>query len=113
MRVERPGSTGRRKPADDRHRRQYGFVHAGRLVRAPGDDPRPYAGKGHDHLSTGGMFAAMLGMMAFGWAADALGATVSLIGIGLILLMTALLTAQFSRRCQTIQKAVMDPLPAA
>ena len=64
-------------------------------------------------FSTGGMFAAMLGMMAFGWAADALGAAVSLIGIGLILLMTALLTAQFSRRCQTIQKAVMDPLPAA
>jgi DHA3 family macrolide efflux protein-like MFS transporter len=64
-------------------------------------------------FSTGGMFAAMLGMMVFGWAADALGATVSLIGIGLILFITALLTAQFSRRCETIQKAAMDPLPAA
>jgi MFS family permease len=64
-------------------------------------------------FSTGGMFAAMLGMTAFGWAADALGAAVSLIGIGLILLMTALLAARFSRRCEIIQEAVMDPLPAA
>jgi MFS family permease len=64
-------------------------------------------------FSTGGMFAAMLGMMAFGWAADTLGAAVSLIGIGLILLLTALLAARFSRRCETIQGALMDPLPAA
>lgn len=64
-------------------------------------------------FSTGGMFAAMLGMTAFGWAADSLGATVSLIGIGLILLTTAWLTAQFSRHYETNQKAIMDPLPAA
>jgi MFS transporter, DHA3 family, macrolide efflux protein len=64
-------------------------------------------------FSTGGMFAAMLGMTAFGWAADTLGASISLIGIGLILLMTALMAAQFSRRSETIQDAVMDPLPAA
>ena len=64
-------------------------------------------------FSTGGMFAAMLGMTAFGWAADTLGASVSLIGIGLILLMTALMAARFSRRCETIQEAAMDPLPAA
>lgn len=64
-------------------------------------------------FSTGGMFAAMLGMTVFGWAADALGATVSLIGIGLILLITAWLTAHFSRRCEPIQKVIMDPLPAA
>jgi MFS transporter, DHA3 family, macrolide efflux protein len=64
-------------------------------------------------FSTGGMFAAMLGMTAFGWAADTLGASISLIGIGLILLMTALMAAQFSRRSETIQEAVMDPLPAA
>jgi MFS transporter, DHA3 family, macrolide efflux protein len=64
-------------------------------------------------FSTAGMFAAMLGMTSFGWAADTLGASISLIGIGLILLMTALMAAQFSRRSETIQEAVMDPLPAA
>lgn len=64
-------------------------------------------------FSTGGMFAAMVGMMAFGWAADTLGAAVSLIGIGFILMITALLAARFSRRCDTIQEAIMDPLPAA
>jgi MFS transporter, DHA3 family, macrolide efflux protein len=64
-------------------------------------------------FSTGGMFAAMLGMTAFGWAADALGAAISLFGIGLILMMTALMAARFSRRCETIEEAIMDPLPAA
>ena len=64
-------------------------------------------------FSTGGMFAAMLGMTAFGWTADTLGASMSLIGIGLILLMTAFMAARFSRRCETIQEAIMDPLPAA
>jgi DHA3 family macrolide efflux protein-like MFS transporter len=64
-------------------------------------------------FSTGGMFAAMLGMTAFGWAADALGASISLFGIGLILLMTALMAARFSRRWETTQEAIMDPLPAA
>jgi predicted MFS family arabinose efflux permease len=64
-------------------------------------------------FSTGGMFAAMLGMTAFGWAADALGASISLLGIGLILMMTAFMAARFSRRCETTQEAIMDPLPAA
>jgi predicted MFS family arabinose efflux permease len=64
-------------------------------------------------FSTGGMFAAMLGMTAFGWAADALGAPISLFGIGFILLLTALMAARFSRRWETTQEAVMDPLPAA
>jgi MFS family permease len=64
-------------------------------------------------FSTGGMFAAMLGMTAFGWAADALGAPISLFGIGFILLLTALMAARFSRRWETTQEAIMDPLPAA
>jgi MFS family permease len=64
-------------------------------------------------FSTGGMFAAMLGMTAFGWAADVLGAPISLFGIGFILLLTALMAARFSRRWETTQEAIMDPLPAA
>jgi MFS transporter, DHA3 family, macrolide efflux protein len=64
-------------------------------------------------FSTAGMFAAMLGMMVFGWTADTLGAAISLIGIGVVLLITALLAARFSRRCESIQEALMDPLPAA
>ena len=64
-------------------------------------------------FSTGGMFAAMIGMAAFGWAADTLGATVSLVGIALTLMMTALLSLRFSRRCAIMHTAVADPLPAA
>jgi MFS family permease len=64
-------------------------------------------------FSTGGMFAAMIGMAAFGWAADTLGATVSLVGIALTLMMTALLSLRFSRRCAIMHRAVADPLPAA
>jgi DHA3 family macrolide efflux protein-like MFS transporter len=52
-------------------------------------------------------------MMVFGWTADTLGAAISLIGIGVVLLITALLAARFSRRCESIQEALMDPLPAA
>jgi MFS family permease len=64
-------------------------------------------------FSTGGMFAAMIGMAAFGWTADTLGATVSLIGIAMTLMMTALLSLRFSRRCAIMHTAVADPLPAA
>jgi len=64
-------------------------------------------------FSTGGMFAAMIGMTAFGWAADALGATISLIGIAITLMLTALLSLRFSRRCAIMHSAVADPLPAA
>jgi MFS transporter, DHA3 family, macrolide efflux protein len=64
-------------------------------------------------FSTGGMFAAMIGMAAFGWAADTLGATASLFGIAATLMMTALLALRFSRRCAIMHPAVADPLPAA
>jgi DHA3 family macrolide efflux protein-like MFS transporter len=48
---------------------------------------------------TGSMSSAMAGMAGFGWAADAVGPTASLIGIGLTLLGTATVAALFSRRC--------------
>lgn len=50
-------------------------------------------------FSTGGMASAMAGMAGFGWAADTISPAASLIGIGLILLGTAVVAAQFGRRC--------------
>jgi hypothetical protein len=44
------------------------------------------------------MASAMIGMAGFGWAADAVGPAASLIGIGLLLLLTAMVTVQVSRR---------------
>ena len=52
-------------------------------------------------FSTGAMFSAMVGMTGFGWAADAVGPVPSLLGIGIVLMGTALLAAEFSRRCRT------------
>jgi MFS family permease len=51
-------------------------------------------------FSTGGMSAAMAGMLGFGWAVDRLGSGASLLGIGIILLATALVAAHFSRLLQ-------------
>jgi len=48
----------------------------------------------------------MVGMAGFGWAADALGPAVSLIGIGLVLLLTAMVTLQVSRRGLVVSPAV-------
>jgi len=48
-------------------------------------------------FSTGSMAAAMAGMTGFGWAADAIGPGASLIGLGLVLLLTAVVASQFSR----------------
>jgi MFS family permease len=48
-------------------------------------------------FSTGSMAAAMVGMSGFGWIADAIGPAQSLIGLGLVLLLTALVATQFSR----------------
>ena len=50
-------------------------------------------------FSTGGMFSAMVGMTGFGWAADNIGPAATLMGIGAVLLGTALIAAGFSRRC--------------
>ena len=50
-------------------------------------------------FSTGGMACAMAGMMGFGWVADAIGPGVSLLGISLVLLGTAVFTQRFSSQC--------------
>jgi MFS family permease len=60
--------------------------------------PEHLLGRVFTTFSTGGMASAMVGMVFFGWAADALGPAVSLIGIGLLLLLTAVVTIQVSRR---------------
>jgi len=54
-------------------------------------------------FSTGSMAAAMAGMTGFGWAADAIGPAASLIGLGLVLLLTAAVTIQLTRRAATMR----------
>jgi len=49
-------------------------------------------------FSTGSMAAAMLGMSGFGWIADKIGPAQSLVGLGLVLLLTAWVATIFSRR---------------
>ena len=51
-------------------------------------------------FSTGSMAAAMVGMSGFGWIADAIGPAQSLVGLGLVLLLTAFVATQVSR-CAT------------
>ncbi|MDE3019395.1 MAG: MFS transporter [Nitrospirota bacterium] len=53
-------------------------------------------------FSTGGMASAMAGMAGFGWAADRISPAASLVGIGLILIGTAVVAAQFGRRCAVV-----------
>lgn len=60
--------------------------------------PEHLLGRVFTTFSTGGMASAMVGMVGFGWAADAVGPAASLIGIGLLLLLTAVVTMQVSRR---------------
>ena len=57
-------------------------------------------------FSTGSMASAMAGMTGFGWAADAMGPGVSLVGLGVVLLLTAGVAAQFSRLSRVKQAAV-------
>ena len=57
-------------------------------------------------FSTGSMASAMAGMTGFGWAADAMGPGVSLVGLGVVLLLTAGVAAQFSRLSRVTQAAV-------
>jgi len=52
-------------------------------------------------FSTGSMAAAMIGMTAFGWVADAIGPAASLIGFGLVLLLTAGIAIQFARQAMS------------
>jgi len=56
-------------------------------------------------FSTGSMAAAMVGMSGFGWIADRIGPEQSLVGLGLVLLLTALVALQFSRRAQAANMA--------
>lgn len=49
-------------------------------------------------FSTGAMAAAMVGMAGFGWAADAFGPAHTLGAVAMVLLLTAVVTAGFSRR---------------
>jgi len=49
-------------------------------------------------FSTGSMAAAMVGMSGFGWIADAIGPGESLIGLGLVLLLTAYVATHFTRQ---------------
>src|SRR5512146_1559875 len=57
-------------------------------------------------FSTGSMAAAMVGMSGFGWVADAIGPAASLIGLGLVLLLTACVATQFARRATTVEVAI-------
>jgi DHA3 family macrolide efflux protein-like MFS transporter len=60
--------------------------------------PEHLLGRVFTTFSTGGMASAMVGMAGFGWAADEIGPAASLVGIGLVLLLTAVVTVHVSRR---------------
>ncbi len=60
--------------------------------------PAHLLGRVFTTFSTGSMAAAMTGMAGFGWAADSIGPASTLLAIGLTLLLTALVTAWFSRQ---------------
>lgn len=55
-------------------------------------------------FSTGSMAAAMVGMSGFGWIADAIGPAQSLVGLGLVLLLTAFVATQISRHATNTQQ---------
>ncbi len=57
-------------------------------------------------FSTGSMAAAMAGMTGFGWIADAVGPAQSLIGLGLMLLLTAVVAIRFMRHAVVVKPAV-------
>ncbi|HET7910211.1 MAG TPA: MFS transporter [Nitrospira sp.] len=61
-------------------------------------------------FSTGSMAAAMVGMSGFGWIADQVGPAQSLVGLGLVLLLTAWVATLFYRRAQAanLQPAVVN-----
>ena len=73
--------------------------------------PEHLLGRVFTTFSTGAMAAAMAGMAGFGWAADAIGPSASLVGIGLLLLGTAAVAAIFSLRHQD-KTAAPDFIPA-
>ena len=60
--------------------------------------PESLLGRVFTTFSTGAMASAMTGMAGFGWAADTIGPAASLMGIGVVLLCTATVSAAFSQR---------------
>jgi MFS transporter, DHA3 family, macrolide efflux protein len=64
--------------------------------------PEHLLGRVFSTFSTGSMASAMVGMAGFGWAADAMGPHVSLLGIGLVLLIGGGVTALCSRCCHRL-----------
>ncbi|HKT33265.1 MAG TPA: MFS transporter [Nitrospira sp.] len=64
-------------------------------------------------FSTGSMAAAMVGMSGFGWIADTIGPAQSLVGLGLVLLLTAWVATLFSRRALGSQQSGSMQMMAA
>lgn len=60
-------------------------------------------------FSTGSMAAAMAGMTGFGFVADTVGPAASLIGLGLVLLLTAVVALQIARHTTARHAAAMSP----
>ena len=56
-------------------------------------------------FSVGSMASAMAGMTGFGWMADTVGPAPSLIGLGLVLLLTAAIAVQFTRKSPALHAA--------
>lgn len=56
-------------------------------------------------FSVGSMASAMAGMTGFGWMADTVGPAASLIGLGLVLLLTAGIAVQCTRRSPALHMA--------
>lgn len=56
-------------------------------------------------FSVGAMASAMAGMTGFGWVADAIGPAASLVGLGLVLLLTAAVAVSCARRARPIPLA--------
>jgi hypothetical protein len=56
-------------------------------------------------FSVGSMAAAMAGMTGFGWMADAAGPAASLVGLGLVLLITAGVAVQCTRSAGPLRTA--------
>jgi hypothetical protein len=57
-------------------------------------------------FSVGSMASAMAGMTAFGWMADSMGPAASLVGLGLVLLLTAGVAVQCTRGTIAVRAAV-------
>jgi MFS family permease len=60
-------------------------------------------------FSTGSMAAAMVGMSGFGWIADTIGPAQSLVGLGLVLLLTAWVATLISRKAHASNLASLQP----